>query len=140
FETAADQLQLLHSEAHGICDGRNFGVKGAEQEIVLGNISLQGQQDVIKRGGAGGRFGASAFEPATDSPPEINFVAEIKWNAETVGRDAAEAGRLIGGEALASITWVEIQVRKKFAAGNSRRGASLIHARDSSLEFLIGQR
>ena len=138
LETAADELDLLVAQAHGAGHSGDLSIERAEQEIVLRDVSLEGEQDVVV-GGEGGRgLGAGALEAAADPSPQINLVAQVERGAEGVGRQRPEAGDLVRGNALAREARIEIQVGQELAARHPGSRAGLVHARDRSLEFLVG--
>jgi hypothetical protein len=143
FVTGLQDAGGSFAGANGTGGGGDLGVEGADEEIIDSDIGGESEEDVLGVGGGGLGLSGGGLEGAADAAPEVQFVAEIEWDANVVDVNGfhlegdGEGDGFVAGNALAAVGGVEGKFGEELAAGHAGGGAGLVHAGDGGAEVLV---
>src|SRR5271165_4121374 len=89
------QLQRILVLDDGILQKLLFCIQTTGCEVVEGQVRMHAEINAREVSGAGLRLGAIGLDRATDAPPDISFVGQLKGQHKIVEGDAAK-GRVVG--------------------------------------------
>ena len=142
FELVVEKVHKFFPQGDGAAQGVEFGIGGAEQEVLCGDIASEGEDGAVVAGGGGIGGGAGALDFAPHLAPEVYLVAEVDDGAEAVDaptRDGnGHGGGQIAGELLALGVAFEADVGRPLGGADAGGGASLIDAGGSGLQGWAG--
>jgi len=137
-EQAVDQAQVLPAQFDGALQQVNFGVEGAQSEIVAGEVGVQGQAKIFVIGGGRLVLGGGGLDRAPHPPPKIDLPAEVEGYIEDGGGEAAAAGGQGIRGATAGDGRIEVDAWEQVGFPDAGGGAGLLDPGDSRLEALVG--
>ena len=85
--TGLENAEGVLAQLHVAAQGGDFGVEGAQQIIIDGDVGGQGEEDVLGVGDGGLGLGGGGLKGAADAAPEVNLVAQVQGDVVGVHID-----------------------------------------------------
>ena len=122
-------------ERQALRQHRRLGVKGAQREVVKGDVRLDGLEDDRELGGGNLGVRVGGFAEAADAAPDVEFIAQLQRNGVARLRPADAARRF--GSTVTLDGRIHAQRRPEAGAGDIAQGAGLPYPRESRPDGIV---